>query len=161
MATEFCCQIYEKTVVDALSPPYNRLEPKLSPTEKARLTTTLERVWGLIPKYANSSEPSAYDDLNGLSVKDLYLTWETIAFLHDFVGEEDILHAMRLQYDEETIWKSIDGQKGLQALLRIGSKLTEEKNPRGLALPDKRPLGHFAMFDHWHKEYVEDIFDHV
>lgn len=154
MAEDLCCEIFEAKVVADLCRPHKRADPKLTPTERARLTSTFNKAWTLLVTFRGNPE-SANDGLEKLSAKDTFYVLEVVTFLHNNVANPELRQMARLQ--GESLYDDTECRDSLAELLRLVGVQLGKKNPRGFNMPEKAPLGLFAMFDHWQDDYMEQF----
>lgn len=159
MAEDLICKFYSENVVARLNPPHKREDPKLTPSERARLLTSFNRVWHFL-SLLHSSKESTKAALEKLSTRDVWYTTATITFLTEClskceVGELDRLHSgvNEVPFDGgEAVWEE------LRVLVRLCHEQFRKRGFYGWTAPPEAPLGVWGMCDQW-QGYVEGQFD--
>ncbi|KAH7392539.1 hypothetical protein BKA66DRAFT_439263 [Pyrenochaeta sp. MPI-SDFR-AT-0127] len=149
-AATICCSVFEQSVVPDLCRGHERADPKLTLSERSRITNTFFLAWRILLATQFNDLPIAQEHVKGLSPADLLYVREVALFMCNNVRDtqHDEIKKLMGYTANGNVWeKWINLLTATHACFQdVGMSIHQ---------PDYAPLGLGLLFDDWKETYVD------
>jgi hypothetical protein len=150
-AASICCDEYEKHIVSSLVRSHKRPDNKLTPTERTRLIFAFFHAWRLLLDNPETEPTDGIQEkMMSMKMKHIVLVREVAAFMFCNVEDAQLREMARLMGAGDR-W---DREQFTPIVIAAAHCLEKKKGWNWSCMPDFAPLGLWAMFDHWQKDYM-------